>query len=32
MQISLGSLNAGFQQDTLVQSFWNFHSIVMDHQ
>ena len=28
----VGSLDAGFQQIPLVQNFWNFHDIVMEHQ
>ena len=28
----VGSLDADFQQVPLVQIFWNFHSIVIEHQ
>ena len=28
----VGSLDAGFQQVPLVQNFWNFHNILMEHQ
>ena len=27
----VGNLNAGFQQVSLVQTFWNFHFIVMEY-
>ena len=26
------SLDTGFQQVPLIQNFWNFHNIVMEHQ
>ena len=28
----VGSMDAGFQQVPLVQNFWKFHSIDMEHQ
>ena len=28
----VGSLDAGFQQVPLIEIFWNFHNIVMEHQ
>ena len=28
----VGKFEAGFQQVSLVQNFWNFHSIVMEQQ
>ena len=28
----VGKLEAGFQQVSFVQIFWNFHEIVMNHQ
>ena len=28
----LDSLDASFQQVSLVQNFWNFHNIVMEYQ
>ena len=28
----VGILDAGFQQVPLVQNFWNFYNIVMEHQ